>query len=196
MSSTDEGVDDPYVKILQSKKFKKKVGRPRKVVNEDYEKPIVKVKRKNMHMNTTKALKKKIGIKSYKIPQTVFEKARILINFPEPERVQSKCHSYIQNVKDYRRMNIRNGQEMQVLSDLRQCVLQRDWIGLMKILSIVKPYSHQESVRFFPLCIRYALICLAHNRGFNLLDDFLQGVALSSTEDEKLELFREMVRFD
>lgn len=85
---------------------------------------------------------------------------------------------------------------MQILNELRKNLLQRDWIGMMKMLSVAKPYSQKESTTFFPLCVRYALICLAHNRGFNLLDKLLQGVALCVTEEEKLELFREMVRFD
>lgn len=85
---------------------------------------------------------------------------------------------------------------MQLLNELRTNLLQRDWVGMMKILSVAKPYTNHESNRFFPLCVRYAMICLSHNRGFNLLDNLLQGVASCVTEEDKLELLREMGRFD
>lgn len=122
-----------------------------------------------------------------------------MINFPGAEKLladSNSCHSFAHNVEEVRRSDLRNGQEMQLLNELKLTLIQRDWVGLMKVLSMAKPYTHQESCRFFPLCIRYAILCLAHNRGFNLLDDLLQGVALCVTEEDKLELFREMVKLD
>lgn len=134
------------------------------------------------------------GIETVKIPKEEFDKALKLLSEPDTAKPKLKyCHSYIHNTRN-RHKDVRAGKLLQIMSDLRRHLMDRNWVEIMRLLKVARPGKKEENY-LFPILVRYCMMCLVHHRGFNLLDSFLNGVTLCASDEDKEDLFFEITRF-
>lgn len=142
--------------------------------------------------NSGKIYKKnKITNNVIKIPKNVFERTLEVINNPQhiawTDRNNS-CTKAIHRSEENDIRGIRSTDICTKMSLARTCLLKRDVKNLGKVLTVTTPSGGRLDVRWYPLCVKYGVLCLAH-KNHPLFNLYLQSLASPGNSEETVKKY-------
>ncbi|XP_054742282.1 uncharacterized protein LOC129247256 [Anastrepha obliqua] len=138
-----------------------------------------------------KKKKNKIDNDRIKIPKDIFEKALEVIN--DSTHVtwvdrNSDCSKPIHRSFENDMKGMRSADLSSKMFLARDCLLKRDVRNFAKTLAVINPSGGRLDCKWYPLCVKYGAICLAHNNA-DLLNVYLQSLVSSKNNEGTLEKY-------
>ncbi|XP_018784191.1 PREDICTED: uncharacterized protein LOC108965960 [Bactrocera latifrons] len=124
-----------------------------------------------------------------KIPKSVFERTLEVINNPQHPAWTDRNNSCAKAIHRSAENNIRGMRSVDICTRMflaRTCLMKRDLKNLAKVLTVTTPSGGRIDARWYPLCLKYGVLCLAH-KNHPLFNLYLQSLASSDNSEETVK---------